>query len=91
MNSDGSSSGVVTINIDHAEALVLFDLLSRELESRSGERLRQLVQRDGELWALNSLQCVLERELADAFHPEYAQHVERANATVEQEHGAWNK
>lgn len=82
----------MSLTLDKIEALVLFDMLSREIDDRKGKQLRAAIRRDGELWALNGLLCVLEKELIAPFQGDYKQQVERANTTLERLNGGpWSK
>lgn len=65
---EGEGAGeVVTLALDSESALVLFDLLAREIDCNDGRRLTGLCGSEAELWALNSLFCTLESRLAAPF------------------------
>jgi len=72
----------VSIDLDKDEALVLFDLLAREVDDRDGAALRPAVEHDGELWALNALHTALERTLTGPFDAAYKEHVGSARAAL---------
>lgn len=79
----------VTIELAREEALVLFDLLQREIDLANGKRLVSATEHEGELWALNGLNCMLEKNVGEAFRPEYPQLVDAARAALVERNGAW--
>ena len=87
-----ANQATVRLELDNVEALVLFEFLAREIDDANGKRLKPLTNHDGELWALNALHCVLEKELVAPFQGDYKQQVERANSTLEKLNGgSWAK
>jgi len=86
-----SDDGGVTIRLDHAEALVLGDFLHRHIDLQDGDQLKPAVKHIGELWALNGLNCLLERELAEPFLPDYGDRVSKALALLVERNGNWPK
>ena len=81
----------VHIALSHDEALVLFDLLSRWIEEKDAAPIKPLVEHDGELWSLNSLLCLLERELGEPFSTDYGKLVDAARARLVERCGTWPK
>ena len=43
----------VSIALSADEAIVLFEILAREIDGNNGSRLRPFTSHEGELWALN--------------------------------------
>jgi hypothetical protein len=81
----------VPITLSHDEALVLFDLLSRWIEEKDAAPIKPLVEHDGELWSLNSVLCLLERELGEQFSRDYGMLVGAARASLVERCGSWPK
>ena len=79
----------ITLNLDHDEALILFDFLQREIDQGNGEQLRQAVKHDGELWALNGLNCLLEKQLVEPFQIDCEVTVAKARTMLVRRCGAW--
>lgn len=79
----------VTITLSQDEALVLFDFLQREIDAVNGSRLVPATEHEGELWALNGLNCLLERELAAPFKHDYDQILQQSRASLIQRNGSW--
>ena len=79
----------VTLDLDHEEALVLFDFLQREIDVGNGAQLRPAIAHEGELWALNALNCLLEKQLVEPFQPDFASVVVQARAHLVERDGAW--
>ncbi len=65
-----------------AEALVLFDLLQREIGDRKEKRLTAIIDHPAEYWALNTVNLRLEREIFESFSPDYAAAVAKAREQV---------
>lgn len=72
----------VTFALEEDEALVLFEWLSREIDDRKGANLALALVSAGEFWALNALQCVMEREVVAPFQQDYAKAVSAARARL---------
>lgn len=80
----------VALSLTPDEALVLHDLLSRLVDKREGRDLVPLMEHDAELWALNSVQCLLECELAAPLQEDYELLLNQARARLAECHGgAW--
>ncbi|MCC2097336.1 MAG: hypothetical protein KDJ29_10615 [Hyphomicrobiales bacterium] len=79
----------VTLVLDREEAIVLFDFLQREIDVKNGAHLGQAVQHDGELWALNGLNCLLEKQLVEPFGPDFANTVAQARTQLAKRCGVW--
>ena len=73
---------MITIELEDHEALVLFEFLAREIDDRNGEQLAKTFVHPAEFWALNSLNCLLERVLAEPFSPQYGELVAAARKQV---------
>ena len=65
----------IRIDLESDEALVLFEYLAR---CRSGEYTPE----PSENIALDNLECLLERQIAAVFSPNYAQELEAARARL---------
>ena len=59
------------IQLSDHEALVLFDLLSREIDDNKGRRLAAIFDHPAEFWTLNAVQVALESALWAPFAEEY--------------------
>jgi len=81
----------VHIALSHDEALVLFDLLSRWIEEKEAAPIKPLVEHEGELWSLNSLLCLLQRDLGEPFSSDYGKLVGAARARLVDRYGDWPK
>ncbi|MEO0764413.1 MAG: hypothetical protein AAFY75_00225 [Pseudomonadota bacterium] len=79
----------IQIQIDDDTALALFDFLSRTLDEQNGDTLQDATVHDGELWALNTLQGVLERALTQPFKKSYRERVKAALEVLTLKSGAW--
>ena len=79
----------VLIKLDSDEALVLFEFLSREVDDDDGVRLKPLTEHDGELWALNGLQGVLEKAVSVAFSEDYKTALSQARKSLLEQCGPW--
>jgi len=80
--------GSVPLALTHDEAVVLFEFLARTLDDENGNRLRDAIRHDGELWALTRLQGYLERALSEPFLEDYKARVEAARQRLV-ENGPW--
>lgn len=69
-----------SISLEDHEALVLFDFLQREVESRKAAGLVPLFEHPAEFWALNNLFCVLEPVTGEVFRADYAAVIDKARA-----------
>ncbi len=79
----------ISVKLSNSEALVLFDMLARELDDRDGYKMKFVAERDGEIWALNGLLRTLEATLWQGFHEKFSQFVDDANAGLERKNGPW--
>ena len=68
---------------------VLFDFLSREVEDRNGSRLKSATLHDAELWALNGVLSLLEKNLVAPFEEDYADQVSQAREALTEQCGRW--
>lgn len=75
---------MVTIELSDHEALVLFDLLGREIDDHREKRVAALLDHPAEFWALNALHCLLESQLAAPFAVDYRERVAAARASLMQ-------
>ena len=81
---------VCLISLTSDEALVLFELLSRTLDSEKAAGLRTLVEDDSEIWALNAVLIELERSVSVLFAADYKTHLSAARSRVATINGgAW--
>jgi hypothetical protein len=79
----------VRIELEPDEALVLYDFLQREIDNEGGKRLKRLSDHDSELWALNALNCLLERALAEPFAKDYPALLSQARDSLLQRSAPW--
>lgn len=79
----------VHIELEHDEALVLYDFLQREIDDKHGVRLKSLTNHDSELWALNGLNCLLERLLAEPFRKDYPTLLSQAQESLLERWAPW--
>ena len=84
-----SNQATVQLELDKEEALVLFDFLQREIDDRNSVRLKPLAMHDGELWALNGLNSLLERKLAEPFRKDYPALLSKAQESLVERWGSW--
>ena len=80
MNTPNSEDKNHTIKISSAEALVLFEFLSRFSDSD-----KLTIEHLSESQALWNLCCILEKELAEPFSPEYKRLLEQAQDSLTKE------
>jgi hypothetical protein len=71
-----------TITLSSDEALVLFDLLAREIEDRNEKRIAEMIEHPAEFWAPNDVFGSLQRELVEPFDPNYRQLVAAARERI---------
>lgn len=82
----------VTLHLGHDEALVLGELLFRWLEQENGQRIREQVHDDAELWAMNALSALLEKAIPEIFGPDYGAALEAASKRIKEANGgSWPK
>jgi len=79
----------VHLKLDSDEALVLFAFLAREIDAANGARLKPMTNHQAELWALNALQSLLERELTEPFRSDYDSLLSRAQTSLVKKCGDW--
>lgn len=79
----------ISVELDHDEALVLFELLSSEIEDSDAASICKVFPEDAQLWALNNLLCVLEKTLTTPFASDYDHQVETAKASLVNRFGKW--
>ena len=72
----------VTIDLSQSVALVLHEFTYREIDERKGANLLGAFVGAAEFWALNSLQCLLERETPFLAAGDYADQVRAARRAV---------
>lgn len=68
----------INIELDREEALVLSDLLFRWIEQEHGREIRDHIRDDAEIWALNALYCLLERQVPEILSPDYDEALRKA-------------
>lgn len=71
-----------TLNLEDHEALVLFELLQREITDRKEKRLTGVIDHPAEFWVLNSISCMMEPMMAEPFLGEYPDLVDKARKQV---------
>jgi hypothetical protein len=71
-----------TIALSADEALVLFELLARELDERKSQRIPGVIDHPAEFWVLNGIHCDLERELVEPFKADYLELVAAARERI---------
>ena len=79
----------VSIALSADEAIVLFEILAREIDGNNGSRLRPFTSHEGELWALNGLHSLLEKELVEPFSKDYSEQLSQARERLVKLNGAW--
>lgn len=77
----------VTLTLDRAVALVLFDFLARTTDEMDGEPLGAALENPAELPALWSLLSELEETLTEPFADDYGQRVAAARRAVRARYG----
>jgi hypothetical protein len=84
------SGGEVELRLTADEALVLSDLLWRWIDREGAQNLRRLVEDDAEIWALNAVNCLLERTLVEPLQPDYKELLVAARERLKKRAGgAW--
>ncbi len=71
-----------TISLEDHEALVLFEFLQREITDHKERRLVGAFDHPSEFWVLNSISCLLERDLETPFREDYKDVLDRARERV---------
>ncbi len=85
-----SKKETVSLELEKEEALILFELLSREIDDQRGHgKLEEALGNDAELWALNGLLCSLEKTLSEPLAPNYIELVAQAEASLIRRWGEW--
>lgn len=80
----------VSLELTQDEALVLFSYLQREIDDNDGNTLRASINHEAEIWALNNLNCVLEKVVSEAFDPNYSARLSAAQGAIIEQCGNWN-
>ena len=83
----GVMGGPVRIALSQAGALVLFELLSRELDRPHYGVFAGLITNEAEIWALDGLLGALQRVLSAPFSDDYAAQLTRAAAALIERRG----
>jgi hypothetical protein len=78
----------ITLTLDRAVALVLFDFLARTTDEMDGEPLRDGLDDPAELPALWSLLAELEESLTEPFAADYAKRLAQARSDVRKRYGS---
>ncbi len=73
---------MVTIELSEDEALVLLELLAREINDNKAKRLAGTIDHASEFWALNAVHCALESKLAEPFADNYREMLSDARNQV---------
>jgi hypothetical protein len=82
MTESGRGGEPIPLTFQPDEALVLSEFLSRLLDKEKGIPLLDVVEDDGELWALDALHCLLESRIAETFRADYASLVDAARVRL---------
>ncbi|MDJ1017594.1 MAG: hypothetical protein QNJ35_13865 [Paracoccaceae bacterium] len=77
----------VTLHLEKDEALVLFAILTRELEQDDWGKFSSFSSSAAEVLALILLQCALETELVEPFESNYDELVARAKSKLVERYG----
>jgi len=77
-----AASNDITVSLDRAVALVLFDFLSRTEDEEGGEPLNDALQHKAELPALWATLSALEEVLTEPMAADYGARVKAARADV---------
>ncbi|GGF84776.1 hypothetical protein GCM10007301_50940 [Azorhizobium oxalatiphilum] len=72
----------VSLNLDHASALVVFDLLARLMDRHDAEGVRDLLDHPGEVAALWSLMGAFEQALDEPKDADYRKLIASAREDV---------
>lgn len=75
------------IELTGDEALVLFEFLSREIVDKNGANLKECVNGDAEIWALNDLLCALEKCVPEVFDADFQMALRKAQERLADWHG----
>ena len=73
---------MTTITMNADEALVLFELLAREIDDRRSARITGVIDHPAEFWVLNSVFGNLQRELVEPFKDDYREIVASARERI---------
>ena len=73
---------MTTITLTADDALVLFELLAREIDDRKSVRLAGMIDHPAEFWALNGVFGDLQRQLAEPFRADYGELVDAARERI---------
>ena len=77
-----AASDDITVTLDRAVALVLFDFLARTADEEDGELLADALQHKAELPALWATLAALENVLSEPFAADYSAQIKAARANV---------
>lgn len=77
-----SRSDEITLHIDRAVALVLFEFLSRTVDDEDGDSLIDFIDDESEIPALWALMAALESVLSEPMAPDYEKKVQAAREAV---------
>lgn len=78
----GASPDQVVLKINHAAALVVFDLLARLMDRHDAEGVRDLLEHPGEIAALWSLMSAFEQSLDEPKDADYRDLIRAAREKV---------
>ena len=73
---------MATIDLGDEEALVLFDLLAREIDRHNEARLAGIIEHPAEFWALNSVHTALETLVSQPFAANYGSLLDDARRKI---------
>ncbi len=83
-------SSNVNLQLSRDEALVLFEFLQREIDENDANTLKSSIDHEAELWALNGLNCLLERALPEPFASDYLKDLSAARHALVKRYGNWS-
>jgi hypothetical protein len=70
------------VSLSDDEALVLFELLAREINNRNHKRVAEVIEHPAEFWVLDGILGRLERELVEPFKADYSELLSAARERV---------
>jgi hypothetical protein len=73
---------MTTITLTDDDALVLFELLAREIDERKSKRVSAVIEHPAEFWVLNGLLGDLQEQLVEPFKADYRQLVAVARERI---------
>lgn len=78
-----------TLSLNRDEALVLHEWLARVVDDENGEGLRETVEDDAEVWALNAVLVLLEQVVTEPYEETFEKQLKAARKRIREANGAW--